>query len=202
MKEFFKKIMKDSISRTISLIAVVLFVVLVIVLIVGNKSEKPDDALLIGKITKSSELTTAKIDFTGLKEYDNDGVFLINKNKFTMVYKATARVGFEVDQVEVNSNHTLKKINIKIPEPGILEVHADGNSLRFFDENFAFFKDNKVDTGKAIAAAEEAAKEELGTMGIIDMAKKQAEDIIKGLISDSVPNDYEIVVEFKKVENE
>lgn len=39
-------------------------------------------------------------------------------------------------------------------------------------------------------------------MGIIDMAKKQAEDIIKWLISDSVPNDYEIVVEFKKVENE
>ena len=32
--------------------------------------------------------------------------------------------------------------------------------------------------------------------------EKEAEDIIKGLISDSVPNDYEIVVEFKKNENE
>ena len=29
----------------------------------------------------------------------------------------------------------------------------------------------------------------------------ETEDIIKGLISDSVPNDYEVVVEFKKVEN-
>ena len=196
MKEFFKKVMGDTISKILFISVVVLLGILLISLFSGN--EKPDDALLIGKITKSSELTTAKIDFTGLKEYDNDGVFLINKNKFTMVYKATARVGFEVDQVEVKSNHTLKKINVKIPEPSVLEVHVDGNSLRFFDENFAFFKDDKVDTGKAIAAAEVAAKEELAAMGIIDMANKQAEDIIKGLISDSVSNDYEIVVEFKK----
>lgn len=200
MKKIFNKIMCDTISKILFISVVVLLGVLLISLFDGN--EKPDDALLIGKITKSSELTTAKIDFTGLKEYENDGVILIDKNKFTMVYNATARVGFEVEQVEVNSNHTLKKVNVKIPEPGILEVHADGNSLRFFDKNFAFFKDNNVDTGKAIAAAEEAAKEELATMGIIDMAKKQAEGIIKGLISDSVPNDYEIVVEFKKVEND
>lgn len=199
MKEFLKKVMGDTISKILFISVVVLLGILLISLFSGN--EKPDDALLIGKITKSNELTTAKIDFTGLKEYDNDGVFLINKNKFTMVYKATARVGFEVDQVEVKSNHTLKKINVKIPEPSVLEVHVDGNSLRFFDENFAFFKDDKVDTGKAIAAAEVAAKEELAAMGIIDMANKQAEDIIKGLISDSVSNDYEIVVEFKKNEN-
>lgn len=187
--------MADTVSKVLFLIVVVLVLIMFINLFV-NKDEKPNDEIILGKITESSELTTAKIEFTGYSEHNNDGTFLINKSKFKMIYDATARIGFEVDDVVVKSNHATKVVNVSIPEPGVLEVHVDGSSLKFFDENFAFFKNDKVETGKAIAAAEDASKIKLADMGVIDMAKKQAEEIIKGLISEAVPKGYKIKVEF------
>ena len=56
---------------------------------------------------------------------------------------------------------------------------------------------SKEDANKAQALAEENAKEELAKMGILKMADNQAESLIKGIIQDSIPNDYKIEVKIK-----
>jgi len=42
--------------------------------------------------------------------------------------------------------------------------------------------------------AEQSAKEELENMGILDMANTQSVELIKNLIQDLIPNNYEIKV--------
>jgi hypothetical protein len=69
------------------------------------------------------------------------------------------------------------------------------NKIKYFDEKFSLFNvDAKEDANKANALAEEEAKKELAGMGILEMANEQAEALIKGLIQDVVPKNYEIKV--------
>ena len=84
---------------------------------------------------------------------------------------------------------------ITIPEAEILDVKVNSNDITYYDEKFALFNfDSKEDSNKAIVLAEKDTKEKIGSMGILEMANTQAEALIKGLIQDSVPDNYEIKI--------
>ena len=192
--EKIKKVTKDNFRRTISIVVIVI-IIFILFLCLYNKNQKLDTTYIISVLEKSSELTTAKINYTGMSEFEDDGIGFINRSDFIMIYEATARAGIDVKEIEVDVDNISHTVWLTIPNAKILDVKVDMDSIKYFDEKFSLFNfDSKEDANKANALAEEKAMEELEGMGILEMANTQAEALIKGLIQDAIPENYEIKV--------
>lgn len=146
-------------------------------------------------ITKSSELTAAKFNYTGMTEYEDSGIAVLSKSNFIMVYKATARAGIDVQKVKVKVDDAKKTVLLTIPRAEIQDVKVDTSSIQYFDEGFALANTNqKEDSNEAINMAEKDAREEIKTSGVLEMADTQSEALIKGILQGAVPSDYEFKV--------
>lgn len=159
-----------------------------------NDKESVSNEYINALLTESSELTTSKLNYTGMTEYHDKGIPIINKADFIMVYKATARAGIDIKDVKVNVDNDKRIVYLTIPKAEVLEVKVDPNEIKYFDEKFAILNVNpKEDANKAQALAEEAARKEISKMGILELADQQSETLIKGILSDAVPKDYKFV---------
>lgn len=196
IKELGSKILKNKIGRIVCLILAVIIVVTIVFISSYNPKQKlVDPTYIIAKLEKSSELTTAKLNFTGMSEFKDSGIAFISKSDFIMVYEATARAGIDVKDIKVEADDINQIVWLTLPKAEILDVKVDMNKIKYFDEKFSLFNvDAKEDANKANALAEEEAKKELASMGILEMANDQAEALIKGLIQDVVPEGYEIKI--------
>lgn len=195
IKGFIGKVLKNKIGRIICIVLVAAITLAVVLICSYEPEQTLDPTYIVAKLEKSSELTTAKLSFTGLSEFKDSGITFINKSDFMMVYEATARAGIDVKDIEVEADNKNRVVWLTLPKAKILDVKVDMNTIKYFDEEFSLFNvDAKEDANKANALAEEAAKEELASMGILEMANDQAEALIKGLIQDVVPKDYEIKI--------
>lgn len=142
-------------------------------------------------LEKASELTSAKLNYTGMTEYKDTGIPIINKSDFIMVYEATARAGIDMKDVKVEVDDKKKIVRLSIPKAEVLDVKVKASSIKYFDEKFALLNVNeKEDSNRAIDLAEKAAEKEVRDMGVLEMADEQAEALIKGLLRDAVPDDY------------
>ncbi|MGN1467609.1 MAG: DUF4230 domain-containing protein [Ruminococcus sp.] len=194
-----KWLFKDKKRRKITIIVMLCIVaiasVTVFFIVNNNREAKVDTTYLNSLVSKSSELTTAKLNYTGMTKYTDEGIDVINKADFTMVYKATVRAGINVDDVEVTSDDEKKIIYVSIPKATIQDVKVDTNSIQYFDQHFALFNvDEKEDGNKAISLAEESAKEEAANMGVLELANEQSATLIKGILADAIPDGYKIEV--------
>jgi len=194
LKELIIKIFKNKISRIVSIVGIIV-IILFVFFLNYNKKEKLDTKYLITTLEKASELTTAKLNYTGMSEFEDQGIAIINRSDFIMVYQATARAGIDVKEVKINVDNINNIVWLTIPKAKILEVKVDPKSIKYFDEKFSLFNFNdKEDANEANALAEEKAKEELSNMGVLEMADSQSEALIKGLLQDVVPKEYEIKI--------
>ena len=189
------KIPKILKNKYVAIPLFVLFVVLIFVIVLMNHSEKTESEIILGKIEKSSELTTSKITFTGMSEYKDEGIKFINRSDFVMVYEATARIGIDIKKVKVDVNNITQTVYITIPKAEVLDVKVNMDTIKYFDTSFALLNiDYKEDANKATSIAEKEAKEEIVNMGVVEMADNQSEALIKGLIQDVIPKGYDIKV--------
>ena len=189
------KILKNKIGRIICLVLVAAIILTVVAVCSYKPEQTLDTTYIIAKLEKSSELTTAKLNFTGMSEFKDSGIAFISKSDFIMVYEATARAGINVKDIKVVADDINHVVWLTLPQAEILDVKVDMNKIKYFDEKFSLFNvDAKEDANKANALAEEEAKKELAGMGILEMANDQAEALIKGLLQDVVPKDYEIKI--------
>lgn len=192
IRNFIARIFQNALSRTISIIIIV-GVISLIVFFSLNKEERLDTSYIIAQLENSSELTTTKLNYTGMSEFKDSGIVIINKSDFIMVYEATARIGIDVKEIKVNADDLNHIVWLTLPKARILDVKVDTSKIKYFDEKFALFNiDSKEDVNKAIVLAEIAAREELSNMGVLEMADGQAEALIKGLIQDVVPKNYQV----------
>lgn len=192
MKKQVKKT-KEIINK-IGNISLIILIILIIVQFTGNMTNKNvSDQYIMNKLEKSSELTTAKLKYTGYYHFKDDGIVILNRSDFLMVYNATGRAGIEMKKVKVNTNKLTKTIEIKIPKARVLGIDID--KKQYYDEKFALFNvDPKEDSDRATAKAKENAEKVLAKSGILKMADDQAETLIKGLLQDTIPKDYKIEV--------
>lgn len=194
-KNIFKLIVKHKVGSAIVGTIVLILIIAAILFAISNRTAKVDTEYLNALVTKSSELTTAKLNYTGISDYTDTGVTFINRSDFTMVYKATVRAGIDVKQVKITSDDDKKIVYVKIPKATIQDVKVDASSIKYYDEKFALFNvDEKEDSNKAIELAEEAAKKEAANMGVLALADEQSATLIKGIIAESVPDEYEIKI--------
>ena len=184
-------------NKKIVLKRVMSSMVLIVLMLVlfGCGLKKVDAELLMSTLKESSELTTAKLHYTGKVRYEDEGVKFLTRGDYTMLYEATARIGIDVEKIEITVNDREKIVYVKIPQAEVQDVKVDADSIEYFDEGFALFNDDKKeDANKGIALAEKEAAKEIKKIGGLEMADKQAEALIKGLLVNAIPKGYTIVV--------
>ena len=199
MKKIFNAVFKTTKAKVIAIAVLSVIVIGALAFpFLYEKTEKVDTNMLLATLEEASELTTAKFNYTGVTKYKDSGVKFLTKADFTMVYKATARIGIDVKEVEITADDAQKVVYIKIPKAEVLDVKVDASSIQYFSESFSLFNpDEKEDGNKAIALAEKEAKKEVESMGGLEMADNQAETLIRGILSNALPRDYRIEVKQK-----
>lgn len=184
------KLIKITVITTLIIVAII-----AIAIYIYNKNKKIDTTYLTAKLEKSSELTTAKLTFKGIYEYNDEGIAVINKSNFVMVYEATARAGIDVKEVKIEQDDFKPIVWVTIPKAKVLDVKVDTSSIKYLRTDFALLNPNpKEDANNANTLAEEDAKKEVEEMGILSAADEQAETLIKGLLQNSIPKKYEIQI--------
>ena len=165
------KLIKITVITTLIIVAII-----AIAIYIYNKNKKIDTTYLTAKLEKSSELTTAKLTFKGIYEYDDEGIAVINKSNFVMVYEATARAGIDVKEVKIEQDDFKPIVWVTIPKAKVLDVKVDTSSIKYLRTDFALLNPNpKEDANNANTLAEEDAKKEVEEMGILSAADEQAE---------------------------
>lgn len=195
-KTVFSKIVKNKVVKRI-LIAVLLLIAMLIAIRVFfyNDKEEITSKYLGTELVKVGELTTVKLHYTGIAEYKDKGVKLINKSDFVMWYEADARVGIDLEKVIPKVDNKNKIVWLTIPKAEIQDVKIDTSKIKYYDEKFSLFNvDEKEDGNKAIELAEKKARKELEKMGVLESADEQALTLIKGLLQNAVPSDYKFKV--------
>ena len=98
-----------------------------------------------------------------------------------------------IKEIIIESNKISKTIKVTLPKAKILEVKVDPSTIKYYDTKLALFNfDSREDANDAQALAEQEAKKELEKMGILESANEQAEVLIRGLLQESIPSDYEL----------
>ena len=201
VKNLAVKIFKNKISRIVSIALIVTILLTTVMLCLKNWKPKVDTTLLINTLQESSELTTAKLTFKGLAIYEDTGIKILNRSDYKMLFKATARIGIDIKEVEIDKEPIGKSIIVRIPKATVLDIkiHTGKDDIQFFDESFALFNLNeKEDQNAALELAEKSAMKEIEEMGSLKMAEDQAATLIKGILANAIPDGYEIVVKQKQ----
>ena len=191
-----------NVNKLIRKILLILLVAIVIVLgiyfFLYNDEEEVTEDYLGTKLSKVGELTTVKLNYTGFLQYQDKGIPIFNRSDFIMTYEANARVGIDLEKVEIEVDNTNKMVSLTIPKAEIQDVKIDTSEIKYYDSDFALFNvDEKEDGNKALELAEKYAQEELGKMGVLESAVEHALTLIKGLLQNAVPADYEFKGQLK-----
>ena len=190
------KLLKGLSKKVKIIIGIFIIITICVFIVLGvNRKSSVDTTFLTQILTKSSELTTAKLKITGLSEYHDEGVYIFNRSDFTMCYSTIIRAGINLKNVKIDSDGFQKKIYITIPKAEIFEAKVDPNDIKFYGTGFALFNVNeKEDLSKALSLAEKDAMEYAKNTGILELANQQSETLIKGILANAIPNGYTMEV--------
>ena len=190
------KIGKKSIRPMIYLVLIAIIAVAVCIAVMNMKQEKDPvtENVIMGKIESSSELTSAKLIYTGLKHYSDGKIPFLTQEAFSMTYSATIRAGIDLDQLDVDV--TDSRVVITVPEVEIQEINVDEDSIQFYDKKFALFKgDSKEDVITAIKEIKQEIETKPELEELKTEAKRQTEILFHSLFDDTI-GDRELVIKF------
>lgn len=156
------------------------------------KEPELTSAFVSGKLEAISELSTAKLTYTGLIKYSEGKIPFLTKNSFSMIYTADIRAGIDLTEAVIEIRED--QVVITLPECEVQSVNVDEASIEFYDERWALFnRTEKEDVVDMVSAAKEdaAAKADIG--GLLEEAELQTERIIRGLLQDTV-GERELVI--------
>lgn len=189
-KEIFAKYFSK--SATTIIIAIIVVAVLAVVLLKIFKKEEPVKEVItvstLEKIVEVSDLSTFKVVYNGVACADD---------KYYVSYEATVDAGIDFEAIEISVDNEAKKVTVNLPEAKILDVYVDIASLDYI------FIDKKANTETVSEEAYKLCKydvkvESENQEAIIDLAQKNAENIVRALVQpfvDQVDPEFEIVIE-------
>ena len=138
---------------------------------------------LMSALESSSELVTSKMTMMGCVEYNDEGVPVLTKGDFVMIYKATVKAGVNVKEIKTAIDNSERVVYIYVPDAEILDVKVIPDSVKYYDKSFVLFNgDPMEDSLRAQQQAEDDAKKEALGTGILEAADKQSETLVKGIL--------------------
>ena len=152
-----------------------------------NTPKEPEltSSFINGKLEAVSELTTAKLTYTGLIKYSEGSIPFLTQNSFSMIYTATVRAGIDLSKAVVEI--TEEEVVIMLPACEIQSVDIDEESIEFYDEKWALFnRSTKEDVIDMVSAAKEDVTKKADIKSLLESASLQTEALVKGLLEDTI----------------
>lgn len=185
-----KKLLKKMPVKVKMILALVLVAVLAIAVIwVGsvisnlkNEDVEPeiDVSTTLEKMVKTNDLSTFEAVYNGIAEVKNEKK--PEKIDCYVAYEAKVKAGIDVQKVEITLNEEEKTISVKLPKVVITDTEVDIGSLDYIFEN------KKINKEGIAAVAYKASIDDVNNEAktkdaILELAKGNAQNIIKALIS-------------------
>lgn len=162
------------------------------------KEPELTSSFINGKLEAVSELTTAKLTYTGLIKYSEGNIPFLTQNSFSMIYTATVRAGIDLSKALVEI--TEEEVVITLPECEIQTVNIDEESIEFYDERWALFnRSTKEDVIELVSAAKEDVTKKADVASLLESARLQTEALVRGLLVDVI-GERSLVVQSAKGE--
>jgi len=191
--------MKKGIKRMVTVILVLIVLcaaAFVAYKVMDSKTPRVTNELVVAKLEAASELTTAKLTYNGLLRYEEEGIPFLTEKAFFMVYTAQVTAGIDISKVEVSV--TKEEVKITVPEPEVLTVYVDPDSIEFYDQMVALFNwESKEDGIDAIAAAEQDIMEKADIEELIVRAREQTKFLLRNLFQDTI-GERTLTIAFRK----
>ena len=179
----------------------------------GDKQEQEQEPKIVNtrvlrqELEKSAELTAAKLKFTFKSEFKDTGIPVLTKGDFIMIYDVQVRAGVDLNEVEIPEDQidpNEKVVHVYIPKAKILdEPWVNPDTIEYFDEKFTLFNpDLKEDANRAQKLAQDNARERATDTGILELADKQSEAVIKGILAGALSKEGYTVEIHRKEEPE
>ena len=165
-----------------------------------NTPKEPEltSSFINGKLEAVSELTTAKLTYTGLIKYSEGSIPFLTQNSFSMIYTATVRAGIDLSKAVVEI--TEEEVVIMLPACEIQSVDIDEESIEFYDEKWALFnRSTKEDVIDMVSAAKEDVTKKADIESLLESASLQTEALVKGLLEDTI-GERRLVIQSEKGE--
>lgn len=165
-----------------------------------NTPKEPEltSSFINGKLEAVSELTTAKLTYTGLIKYSEGSIPFLTQNSFSMIYTATVRAGIDLSKAVVEI--TEEEVVIILPACEIQSVDIDEESIEFYDEKWALFnRSTKEDVIDMVSAAKEDVTKKADIESLLESASLQTEALVKGLLEDTI-GERSLVIQSEKGE--
>ncbi len=162
------------------------------------KEPELTSSFINGKLEAVSELTTAKLTYTGLIKYSEGNIPFLTQNSFSMIYTATVRAGIDLSKALVEI--TEEEVVITLPGCEIQAVDIDEESIEFYDERWALFnRSTKEDVIDMVSAAKEDVTKKADTESLLESARLQTEALVRGLLGDVI-GERSLVIQSAKEE--
>lgn len=147
---------------------------------------------VIERILDNEELRMAKVPFNGIaekKELDNKGR---EKVLYSMRYCGNVNLGTD-EKIQIEKNDEEKKIKVVIPEPKVLDIEVDFDSIDYIFSKKKY-ETETISQDSYRLCLEDMMEEVKYNEGIYQKAKKNTENIIRALLKPSF-EEYEIEIE-------
>lgn len=165
-----------------------------------NTPKEPEltSSFINGKLEAVSELTTAKLTYTGLIKYSEGSIPFLTQNSFSMIYTATVRAGIDLSKAVVEI--TEEEVVIILPACEIQSVDIDEESIEFYDEKWALFnRSTKEDVIDMVSAAKEDVTKKADIESLLESASLQTKALVRGLLEDTI-GERNLVIQSEKGE--
>ncbi|MCI8585804.1 MAG: DUF4230 domain-containing protein [Lachnospiraceae bacterium] len=158
-----------------------------------KKEPELTSAFVSGKLEAVSELTTARLTYTGLIKYSEGKIPFLTQNSFSMIYTAKVRAGVDLARAGIEIGEA--QVVITLPECEVQSIDIDEQSIEFYDEHWALFnRTEKEDVIDTIAAAKEDVQQNADLESLLESAGQQTRQLIKGLLEDEI-GERELVIQ-------
>lgn len=149
------------------------------------KEPELTSSFINGRLEAVSELTTAKLTYTGLIKYSEGKIPFLTQNSFSMIYTASVRAGMDLSKASVEI--TEEEVAITLPVCEVQSVEVDERSIEFYDEHWALFNRlTKEEVIDMVSAAKEDVLAKADLENLLDSAKRQTEILIHSLLDDGI----------------
>lgn len=156
------------------------------------KEPELTSSFINGKLEAVSELTTAKLTYTGLIKYSDGKIPFLTQNSFSMIYTASVRAGIDLSKAMVEV--TEEQVVITLPACEVQAVDVDEKSIEFYDEHWALFnRSTKEEVIDMVSAAKEDVSAKADLENLLDSAKRQTQVLIQSLLEDVI-GERELVI--------
>lgn len=161
-----------------------------------HSSPEVTTEFVMARLESASDLTTARLIYSSVSDYEEGSVPIVNRSAFSMFYSATVAAGINVTDIVPEVTDT--QVILKLPACVVRDVNIDSSSIRFFNQESGWFTqygEREQVREALVQASEEVRHQDMSEL--LDLADEQLEDVMRGLFESTI-GERELVITRQK----